>query len=192
MKSTDRLRAVHMVRLRLRFFIATRMHSSRMRTAHSSICLGGGSGPDPPEFPLGCGPGSDPPEFSPWVWAWIWSPWISPFGVGLDLIPLNFPPLIWSPCQGSLPGGGFPWRGVSLLSGSPCWESPWWGVSLAGVSLPGGSPCWGVSLAGGVSLVGGLPARGSPRWGGLPAGGSPSMHWHRPPSSVDRQTPVKT
>ena len=37
------------------------------------------------------GGGPDPPEFSPWVWAWIWSPSISSLGVGLDLIPLNFP-----------------------------------------------------------------------------------------------------
>ena len=37
----------------------TRMHSRRMRTAHSSSRGGRGrSGPDPPEFP-------------PWVWAWI-------------------------------------------------------------------------------------------------------------------------
>ena len=39
----------------------------------------------PLNFPLGCGPG-----FPSWVWAWIWSPSISPLGVGLDL-PLNFP-----------------------------------------------------------------------------------------------------
>ena len=66
--------------------------------------LGCGPGPDPFNFPLGCVPGSDPPQFppwvwawtwslqfSPWVWAWIWSPSISTLGVGLDLIPLNFP-----------------------------------------------------------------------------------------------------
>ena len=58
----------------------------------------------PLNFPLGCGPGPDPPQFPPWVWAWTWSPqffpwvwawtWsisISSLGVGLDLIPLNFP-----------------------------------------------------------------------------------------------------
>ena len=48
----------------------TSMHSSRMRTGRSltvcqSLLLGGGG--------------------------WIWSPSISPLGVGLDLIPLNFP-----------------------------------------------------------------------------------------------------
>ena len=82
----------------------TRMHSSRMRTARSSSRRGGGlyliplnfplgcgPGPDPLNFPLGCGPGSDPPQFSPWVWAWTWSPSISPLGVGLNLITLNFP-----------------------------------------------------------------------------------------------------
>ena len=40
---------------------------------------------------LGGGPGSDPPQFPPWVCSWIWSPSISLLGVGLDLIPLNFP-----------------------------------------------------------------------------------------------------
>ena len=42
-------------------------------------------------IPVGCvpvgGPGSDLPQFLPWVWAWIWSPSISPLGVSLDLIP---------------------------------------------------------------------------------------------------------
>ena len=67
---------------------------------------GGGLVLIPLNFPLGCWPGPDSPEFPPWVWAWIWSYWISPLDVGLDLIPLNFPP-------GCGPGGG----GVSLAGG---------------------------------------------------------------------------
>ena len=77
------------------FTLSTRMHSSRMRTAHSSSRHGGwvstppgkiplkfplGVGLDqiPLNFPLGCGPALDPPQLPPWVW-------------GLDQIPLNFP-----------------------------------------------------------------------------------------------------
>ena len=82
------------------FTLSTRMHSSRMCTAHSSSRHGGwvstppgkipsnspwvwawtrspstsplGCGPalDPLNFPLGCGPGPDPPQLPPWVWAW--------------------------------------------------------------------------------------------------------------------------
>ena len=37
------------------------------------------------------GVGPDPTQFPPWVWVWIWSTSISPLGMGLDLIPLNFP-----------------------------------------------------------------------------------------------------
>ena len=79
------------------------MHSSRMRTAHSSSHWGVGAWPVqlphlvwawnrspstsplgvgldqiPLNFPLGCGPGTDPPQLPPLV-------------VGLDQIPLNFP-----------------------------------------------------------------------------------------------------
>ena len=73
--------------------------------------------------------------------AWIWSPSISPLGVGLDLIPLNFPlgvgldlipsirPLGCGPRGGLLGRGGEGERG--------------WGVLVA------------ISLAGGVSLAGG-------------------------------------
>ena len=77
-------------------YLETRMHSSRMRTAHSSSHRGS-LDLIPPQFPLGCGPGSDPPSILPLyhqmslVWAWTWSLSISPLGVGLDLIPLNFP-----------------------------------------------------------------------------------------------------
>ena len=49
--------------------IEIRMHSSGMRTAHSSGRRGGGLVLIPLNFPLGCGPGSDPPQFPPWVWA---------------------------------------------------------------------------------------------------------------------------
>ena len=125
---------------RSQFDKQTRMHSSRMRTARSSSHRGG-SGPDPPEFPLGCGPGSDPPEFPP-------------LGVGLDLIPLNFPP-------GCRPRGGSPWQGVSLEEGLLGR-----GVSLEGGLLGrGGSPCWGFSLAG-----------GTPWWGGG-GDGIPQLLW---------------
>ena len=62
------------------------MHSSRMRTAHSSSCRGvclsacwdtpPGCGPRDPQarplnFPLGCGPGDPPgqtPQLPPWMW----------------------------------------------------------------------------------------------------------------------------
>ena len=84
--------------------------------------LGCGPGPDPPESPLGHRPGFDPPEFPPWVWAWIWSPSISPLGVGLDLIPLNFP-LGCGPGPDPLnfPLGVGLEGGVSLAGGSP-WQ----------------------------------------------------------------------
>ena len=87
----------------------------------------------------------------------------------------------WVVYLGGLPGGGSPWRGVSLAGGlpggevsvpgglpgggSPWWGSPWWGPPWQGVSLVGGlpggglpgggkgSPWQGVSLAGGVSLA---------------------------------------
>ena len=124
------------------FYKATRMHSSRIRTARSSshwgrlvliplnFPFGCWPGPDPPEFPLGCGPGSDPPQFPPWVWAWK----------GASLVG-------GSPWQ-----GGPPWQ-AGLLSG---------GVSLAGggqgVSLAGrGSPWQGGSLVGSPSMHRGRP-----------------------------------
>ena len=70
------------------FQLQTRMHSSRMHTTRSSSCWGG-LVLIPLNFPLGCWPGPDPPEFPPWAYTWIWSPSISPLGVGLDLISLN-------------------------------------------------------------------------------------------------------
>ena len=36
-------------------------------------------------------PGQIPPQLPPWVWPWTRSPSISPLGVGLDQMPLNFP-----------------------------------------------------------------------------------------------------
>ena len=136
-----------------------------MRTARSSSRHGGGRGLGliPLNSPLGCGPGSDPPQFPPWcgtgpdppqfpplVWAWIWSPSISPLGVGLE-------------------GGGLLGKGVSLEGGLPGGGSPWRGVSLEGVSLERGSPWRGFSLEGvsleGVSLEGGYP---SMHWGRPP------------------------
>ena len=157
-----------------------------MRTAHSSSCRGeGGSGPDPPEFP-------------PWLWAWIWSPWISPLGVGLDLIPLNFPlgcgpgsdppefpPWVWAWIWSfwiSPLGVGLDLIPLNFPLGCglgpdppqfPPWVWVWRGVSLAGGS-PGGAP-WQGGLPGGspwwgVSLVGGLPGRGV-SWGVSLVGG---------------------
>ena len=80
-----------------KFSTKTRMHSSRMRTAHSSSHHGGvglGVGLDqiPLNFPLGCGPESDPPQLPPWVWAWIRSPSTSSLGVGLELPQDQAPP----------------------------------------------------------------------------------------------------
>ena len=130
---------------------------------------------------------------------WIWSPSISPLGVDLDLILLNFP-FRCGPGGGggasffggrvSLAGGasflgGLLGSWVSLAGGSPWWGSPWQGVSLAGgASFLGGLLLGGllgreVSLAGGSPWQGGLLGRGSPwRWvslagGCLLLGGSP-------------------
>ena len=180
-----------------------------MRTARSSS-LWRGRGAlvlIPLNSPLGCWPGPDPPEFPPWVWAWTWSPWISPLGVGLDLIPLNFPlgcgpgsdppefppwvwAWIWSPWISPL-GMGLDLIPLNFPLGcgpgpDPPQFPPWCG--------PGGSP-WqeGVSLVGGllsrrgVSLAGGLLGRGSPWRGVSLAGGSPCMHWGRSPL-VNRMT----
>ena len=131
------------------------------------------------------------PESASWG-AWIWSPSISPLGVGLDLIPLNFPlgcgpgsdppqfppwvmgldlihlnsPLGCGPGGGGLLLGGL--LGRCLLLGG----SPWRGASL-GVSLEGVPPFWGVSLLwGGCTpwrgyLLGGGLLWGSP-WRGVP------------------------
>ena len=122
---------------------------------------------------------------------WSWSPWISPLGVGLDLIPLNFhlgcgpgsdppqfPPWlwawIWSPSISPLGVG------LDLI---PLNFPPWvwaciWSPSISPLSVgldliplnfpPGCGPGGVVSLAGG-SLVGG---RGSP-WGVSLVGGLP-------------------
>ena len=129
------------------------MHSSRMRTAHSSSRHDGGvSGPDPPQFP-------------PWVWAWIWSPSISPLGVGLDLIPLNFPlgcgpgpdpppfsPWVWAWRQGVCSGGG--------------------GVCSRGMSAPGGISAPGlVSTLGGMSVPGRVCSGGCLLLWGVCSGG---------------------
>ena len=136
------------------------MHSSRMHIACSSSCSGG-LVLIPLNFPLGCGPGSDHPQFPPWVWAWIWSPSISPLGVGLDLIPLNFPIGCW---PGSDPPQFPPW----------VWAWIWSPLISPLAVVPGPDPpqfppwLWAwrrVLLDRGVSLV----------------GGSPSMHWGRPP-----------
>ena len=144
----------------------TRMHSSRMHTAGSSSCSGRGG-------------------------VWSWSPWISPLGMGLNLIPLNLPlgcgpgsdppqflpwvwAWIWSPLISPL-GVGLDLIPLNFPLGCGSWPdppqfSPWmwaWRGDLLGrgVSLVGGSPWQGGLLVRGVSL----------------AGGSPSMHRGRPP-----------
>ena len=114
---------------------------------------------------------------------WSWSPWISPLGVGLDVIPLNFPlgcgpgcdppefppwvwAWIWSPWISPL-GVGLDLIPLNFPLGCgpgpdhpqfPPWLWAWRGVSLAGVSLLGRG--WGVS-----PWQGGLLDRG--KWGPL-------------------------
>ena len=78
-----------------------------MHTARSSSLRGGVGGvwTWPPWIsPLDVGLDLIPLNFPPWVWAWIWSPSISPLAVGLNLIPLNFPPGCGSPWRGGLLG----------------------------------------------------------------------------------------
>ena len=110
----------------------TRMHSNRMRTSRSlTVCQ---------SLLLGEGGHS-----------------ISPLGVGLDLIPLNFPlgcgP---GPDPPQFPPWVWAWRGVP----------PSWGVSLEGVP-----PSWGGCLLGGKCLL--LGRGGGSPWQG---GWYPSMH----------------
>ena len=123
---------------------------------------------------------------------WSWSPWISPLGVGLDLIPLNFP-LGWGP--GSDPPEFPPWVWARIWSPSisplgvgldliplnfplgvgldliplnfpiGCGPGPDLLNFPPGVGLEGGLPDRGVYLAGGVSLEGVSLAGGSPWWG---------------------------
>ena len=95
------------------------------------------------------------------VGAWIWSPPISPLGVGLDLIPLNFPlgcgpgsdPPQFPPRVWAWKGGVWSWRGVCsrgcLLLGGVCS----WGGSARGVFAWGGVCSWGRSVC-----SGGIPA----------------------------------
>ena len=84
-----------------------------------------------------------------------------------------------SACWGNSLLGGLPGRGASLpeggLGGSPCWRVSLPGVSLPGgllargFSLPGGSPCQGVSLLGGPPFWGvSLVGGGFPCLGGSP------------------------
>ena len=115
----------------------TRMHSSRMRTVHSSSCLLGGSasmhagkhsptglGLDP--HPLGLDPPSQTPT-SPWVWAWTPQPHLptSPLGLGLENPPPARPP----PKSPQPPSWVWAWRlpqpdNPNLLPGSGPGESP--------------------------------------------------------------------
>ena len=109
------------------------MHSSRMRTAHSSSRHGG----------LHTTPWPDPPQFSPWVWAWTRSPSSSSLGVGLDQIHLNFP-LGCGPGPDPLQLSPWVWawtRSPQLLPwvwtlGSPMARSP------LGVGLETCKACW--------------------------------------------------
>ena len=92
--------------------MTTRMHSSRMCTAHSSSRYGG--------------PGPDPPQLPPWVRAWTRSLSTAPLGVGLDQIPLNFPlgcgP---GPDPPQLPPWVWAWRAPSqsLETCKACWNT---------------------------------------------------------------------
>ena len=136
-----------------------------MHTARSSNRReGGGFWSDliPLNFPLGCGPGSDSPQFLPWLWAWIWSPSISPLSIGLDLIPLNFPWLwAWSLGRvsaslggmsasegvcfwGRRRGGGICFFGGMSASGGVCFLGgrTGWGVCFLGGSAWSGGACW--------------------------------------------------
>ena len=164
-----------------------------MHTARSSSRRLGGSGPDPPQF-------------LPWMWAYIWSPSISPLGVGLYLIPLNFPlgcgpgsdppqfpPWVWawiwcpsiSPLAVGLdlipinfpPGCGPGWGSLGRGGVSLAWEvSPWQGRCFLG---------GGVSLAGEV-----FPWRGVSPWQGVSPwrGKGVSQHALRQTPPVNRMT----
>ena len=102
-----------------------RMHSSRMRTAHSSSHHGGVS--TPPSLP-------DPPQLPPWLWVWTRSHSNSPLTVGLDQIPLNFllgcgpgdPPRpgIPLPGPGTPPGAGTPRDQTPPRAGTPQDQAP--------------------------------------------------------------------
>ena len=127
------------------------MRTGRSLTICRSLLIGGGWIWSPSISPLGVGLDLIPPS-------------IPPLGVGLDLIPLNFPlrcgpgsdppqlpPWVWAWREGSPWQGGLIARGVSLAGGSP-WQggSHWQGGLIGrGVSLAGESPWQGVSLAGG-------------------------------------------
>ena len=141
------------------YSLKTRMLSSRMHTARSSSCsVGGGVWSwSPWIFPFGVGLDLIPLNFPHWVWAWIWSPSISPLGVGLEGGLLG---------RGVSSAGGLPGVGALLGGGSP-WQGSLWG------GLPGRGVCEGVSLAG-----------GSP-WQGVSLAGDRQ-------TPVDRRTPVKT
>ena len=172
------------------------MRTGRSLTVCRSLLLGRGGGLDliPLNFPLGCGPESDAPQFHPWVWAWIWSPSISPLGVGLDLIPLNFP----LGCGPEPDPPQFPpwvWAWTWSPSISPL------GVGLNPIPLNfplGCGPGGGFSFPGGCLLLGGgSPSPdGSPWQGGASFLGGwqyPSKHWGRPlPPWTESQTRVKT
>ena len=106
------------------------MHSSRMRTAHSSGRHGGSPHtpwsrhPLPPwsRHPPGAGylgagtPWPDPPQLPPWVWAWRPHPGLiplncPPLGVGLEILP----PPARSPSTSPL--------GVGLETCKVCWNT---------------------------------------------------------------------
>ena len=118
------------------------MRTGRSLTVRRSLLLGGG--------------------------AWIWPPSISPLGVGLDLMPLNFPlgcgpgsdppqfppwewAWIWSPSISPL-GVGLDWIPLNFCLG--CGPGRGGCLLLGGVSFLGGAAFWGVSLAGVFSFPG--------------------------------------
>ena len=152
-----------------------------MRTVHSSGHLWGVGGSDLPQFPpwvwawtwspsiSPLGVGRDLiPFIPPWVWAWTWSPSISPLSVGLDLIPLNFPPWVWA------------WiEACCDTSCNACWDTPPLETCCKACVDTSCNACWDTPPSG--DLLQGM--RGYLL--------QCMLGYTPPPVPVDRQMPVK-